>query len=313
MATTSKYFIINPTSGTTSDYLDFDLNYGGGTISTVGADIVYNGTASVDGIYVRPGMTLDDVADLSGASAVNTVAKVQALADAAAHVMELTGNPNANLSANLSPSAQELNTLLGNNQVTPLNLTAIQNALKLGTDAGVDTRAELQALVDNVNNIVLPAALGAIQYAALNNVAATGDGSHSALSTSTYAAAGVIGVDASNLAAVNSALDSVAITDVQTTTTAQVQAIVGAYQAILANADGWSDNDPPLSGEVFAAVGVTGLPTGAPAVGSALNLLSSVVDQSKSTFVDSVAELQTMADAAKHVLVDVGAAGPSAT
>ena len=59
MAITSKYYVINPTSGTTSDYLDFDLSYGGGSISTVGANIVYNGTNSVDGIYVRPGMTYD--------------------------------------------------------------------------------------------------------------------------------------------------------------------------------------------------------------------------------------------------------------
>jgi hypothetical protein len=173
---------------------------------------------------------LDDVADLSGKTAVDTTAKVQALADAAARVMELTGNP----TSSVCPSVQDLSRL-GINNVTGLNLAAIQNALQLATDAGVDTQSELQALVDNVNNTILPTALSAIQYAALNNVAAAGDAAHSPISAATYAAAGVTGVDASNLAAINSALDSAPIADNQANTTAKVQAIVDSYKAILAS------------------------------------------------------------------------------
>lgn len=252
---------------------------------------------------------LDDVADRSGKTAVDTTAKVQALADATSRVMELTSNP----SSSVSPSAQDLDLLLGNTDVTATNLAAIQNALKLAADAGVDTRIELQALVTDVINNVIPTALSAIQYAALNNVAASGDGTHSPISAATYAAAGVTGVEASNLAAVNSALDSAPITDLQANTTAKVQAIVDGYKAILASADGWADNNGPLSGDVFAAVGVTGLPTGAPAAGSALNLLDSAVDQSDTMNVDSVPELQAMANAAKHVMTDVGATGAATT
>ena len=252
---------------------------------------------------------LDDVADRSGTTAVDTTAKVQALADAAARVMALTANP----SSSVSPSAQDLDLLLGNTDVTAANLVAIQNALQLATDAGVDTRAELQALVTDVINNVIPTALSAIQYAALNNVAASGDATHSPISAATYAAAGVTGVDAANLAAINSALDSAPISDTQANTTLKVQAIVDGYKAILANADGWADSDPALSGDVFAAVGVTGLPTGAPTVGTALSLLSSAVDQSDMGNVDSVPELQAMADAAKHVMADVGAMGAPTT
>ena len=247
---------------------------------------------------------LDDVADRSGATAVDTTAKVQALADAAARVMALTANPGSSV----SPSAQDLNLLLGNTDVTAANLAAIQNALKLATDAGVDTRLELQTLITAAINGI-PTALSAIQYAALNNVAASGDATHSAISAATYAAAGVTGVDAANLAAINSALDSAPISNTQVDTTAKVQAIVDGYKAILANADGWADSDPALSGDVFAAVGVTGLPTGAPTVGTALSLLSSAVDQSDMGNVDSTPELQAMANAANHVMANVGPTG----
>ena len=56
MATTSKYYVLTPT-GDNLDFLDFGLNYG--SITTVGESIQYNGSARVDSVFVRPGLSYD--------------------------------------------------------------------------------------------------------------------------------------------------------------------------------------------------------------------------------------------------------------
>lgn len=62
MATTSKYFIL-PSAG--DNFLDLELSYG--TLSLQGQEIVFVGSAAVDMVYLRPGVTLDFT--LSGSSA----------------------------------------------------------------------------------------------------------------------------------------------------------------------------------------------------------------------------------------------------
>ena len=115
-------------------------------------------------------------------------------------------------------------------------------------------------------------------------------------------------MNANNLAAVNSALNSAAIDANAADTTGEVQAIVDAYQAILASADGTVGNtSTPLTGNQYAQVGVTGLSgTSAPAQGSAGFLLNNVVDGKTRDAVDSVPELQTLADAATRVIAHAG-------
>ncbi|NVO06769.1 MAG: hypothetical protein HXX19_12940 [Rhodoferax sp.] len=53
---TSKYFVANP-GADNLDFIDFDLAYG--SITTVGASVFYSGTAQVDSVFVRPGLTYD--------------------------------------------------------------------------------------------------------------------------------------------------------------------------------------------------------------------------------------------------------------
>jgi len=116
----------------------------------------------------------------------------------------------------------------------------------------------------------------------------------------TYADAGVGGVEAGNLDAVNSAvalLDSAA-----TDTRAEVQAVVDAYLAVLNAADGADDNDAKPTQSQLATLGITGVDSPAEA-----SLLGDVIDEKTAADVDRVAELQALADAVSAVMS--GAAG----
>ena len=56
MATTSKYFVLTPNADNLN-VLDFNLNYG--SVTTVGETVQYSGSAKVDSVFVRPGLTYD--------------------------------------------------------------------------------------------------------------------------------------------------------------------------------------------------------------------------------------------------------------
>jgi hypothetical protein len=174
----------------------------------------------------------------------------------------------------------------------------------------VDTHDELQALVTAAINGVTPA-LAKIQYAAENDKATAGDATQPALTAADFKAASISGVDANNIGAINSALDSSAVKGAQADTQLEVQTIVNGYNAILASADGThSPAAPVLSAAVYAAIGVTGLPV-ASGPGTTLALLDDVVDLSVKAAVDTEAKVQAMADAAGRVISNVGTPGGS--
>jgi len=238
---------------------------------------------------------LDNVIDGLATTAVSTELQVQALADAANAVM--TG-----AAGGTAPTLAQLG-LLGIRGVTAGNLVAVQQAIAATLDngTGVNTQALLQAVATAGANAGSNA-ITAIQNAAINNTAATGG-----LSVATYVTAGVTGVTSSNLAAINSALDSVLVDGSKTSTTALIQSIVTGYNAILASADNTGGNTTtPITGEQYAAVGVTGVAKGSPTLGTALALLDSVVDASPQTAVNLVGNLQKMADASAHVMAAAG-------
>jgi hypothetical protein len=235
---------------------------------------------------------LNDVVDASARAKVDTVPELQALANAAAHVM-----------AGMDVSLVDLRAL-GISGVTATNLGTIQAALQANVNgSAIDTKGELQAMVNAAIASATPTgkALATISAAAENNTAVA-----SSLSTSIYSAAGVTGVSAANLASVSSALDSAVVRGVMADTTAEVQAIVNAYNAILASADGVAGNTAtPLTAAQYSTIGVVGV-TGTATAGSAMSLLNSVVDANAKSGVDTVAEVQAMADAATHVITTAG-------
>ncbi len=135
-------------------------------------------------------------------------------------------------------------------------------------------------------------ALLAIQTAAEANNA-----NDASLPLSTYASAGVTGVTSTNLAAINSVLNSTAIQGSQADTLAEVQAIVNAYTKVLNAADGKDSNTQVvLTALDFKALGVSGV------TDAAALLLSDVIDGKINAKVDSAAELQELADATNAVI-----------
>jgi hypothetical protein len=248
---------------------------------------------------------LDNVIDGKPSTAVDAASEVQALADAANAVV--TG-----AAAGTAPTLAQL-VLLGVTGVSAANLAAVQAAINATPDdgSGVNSLAKLQTVATNAITPVPPPPvnpLTEIHDAAQNDSATT-----STPSMATYASAGVSGVTAGNLASINSALNSALIDGSKADTVAHVQVIVDAYKAILASADGVANTTTQLTGDQYAAVGVSGIPAGAPMAGSPLALLDSVVDVSQQTAVATEGLVQAMATAAGHVMVAAGGSDADAS
>ena len=190
-------------------------------------------------------------------------------------------------------------TAIGLTGVTANNLQAITQAIAAQADDGSGTTsvAQLQALVQKVND-----AQTAITTAAQDNTA-----SHSTLPLSTYTDAGVSGVTADNQTAIETALNSAAVQGSDVNTTAQVQALVDAYKAILAEANGSAaDTTPDPSAADYTRIGVTGVDSAVKAA-----LLSDVIGDKLATDVDSVSEVQALADAVSAVMAAASATTPT--
>jgi len=235
---------------------------------------------------------LGSVIDGKTWASVDTLGEVQALADAVAAVM-------AGAAGGAPPTLAQLQ-LLGVTNVNPANLKAIQAAIAATADngTGVDTMSELQDLINSIN-VDLNPGLSAISAAAQANNA-----TETTPTTADYANAGVTGVNALNLASMNSALNSAAVDGKAVDTTAEIQALVDSYKAILAAADG-ADNLSAAtnpSQDNYKNIGVTGVDS-APK----LSLLGDVIDVKNKADVDTVPEVQALADAVQAVMA--GAAG----
>jgi hypothetical protein len=217
---------------------------------------------------------------------VDTVAEIQALADAAAAVVAAASGGSVTL-AQLQA--------LGIQGVTADNLATVQALLAASADdgTGVDSVSELQAL--------------ASQAAALALLSSY-TGSNTEPQASDYADAGITGVSSANLSAVNSALAGLG--SQATDSVAKLQAVVDAYAAVLAAADGQAANTPSLpTAALYTSLGVTGL-TGSNANAIAA-LLGSRIDGLNKADVSTVAELQTLANAAAAVVSAAGAGSVS--
>ena len=139
-------------------------------------------------------------------------------------------------------------------------------------------------------------------------VAYAGGGGSSGASAPTvfdYANAKVTGVNtAALLQTLNNAVLSTASAAVDSATA--LQTLVDGYSALRASADGVAGNTvPPLDARPYSAIGVTGV-GGVWGPGTALHLLDDAVDAAAAAQVDSLAEVQTMADAAARVLAAAG-------
>ncbi|NBT11901.1 MAG: hypothetical protein EBT24_13200, partial [Betaproteobacteria bacterium] len=248
----------------------------------------------VTGVSAGAGVNLlGNVIDGLGTTAVDSVPEIQALADAVAVVLAgAAGTAN-------EPTLADLQAL-GITGVTSGNLAGIQAAIAATADdsSGADSVAELQALVD-----------GAIAgLDALARISAY-DGTNSAPTSADYASAGVIGVTAGNLAAINSAIGPIA--SGSTDSVAEVQAVVDAFLRILAEADGSTGDLTPVdpSEADYLAVGVTlgGIAGNA----NGLSLLNDGLGVLPQTSADTVAELDSLAALINRLLTTAAGGTPS--
>jgi hypothetical protein len=150
------------------------------------------------------------------------------------------------------------------------------------------------------------------------------DNTQTAPILSNYIDLAVKGVDASNLSAMNSAVDALSRTQVDTLT--KVQTMVTAYAKILAEANGAAADDTPDSNPTandFHAIGANvgqagvGIHGGADLASSALALLDDAIAGLSTSAVDTVSEINDLGSAVDDVMnlakLATGSAIPATT
>ena len=230
---------------------------------------------------------LNDVIAQSDPTDVDTVAEIDALAARVQRVMTVAagGTPVPALSlADLLA--------LRVTGVTAETFSTISTDIAATADdgTGVDSVAELQAIV---------AAEAARRTAALTLLGGY-DGTGPAPTVSDYTNAGVTGVTTDLLPAVNSAV--AALPGTLTDSAAELQAVVAAYQQILAEANGGLPDDTPGVNPISTAYSTIGAVTAAGLSPAGLALLNDVIAQSPATSVDTVGELEALALSVSRVM-----------
>nr|MDH4478510.1 cadherin repeat domain-containing protein [Rhodoferax sp.] len=191
--------------------------------------------------------------------------------------------------------------------VTSGNLGVVDSATKTVLEQGATTAAggighALAAVVKSAidsssvteltteSNIVN--ALLAIRDASDNNNSA-----QTGVTAATFSTAGITGVDDNNIAAIQSALNSTAVTSDQVSNTSKIQALVDAYSAILSGADDDAiNNNANATAAQYTMLGVTGI------AASNITLVNDVVDGLDGSKIDTIGELQALSDATNAVI-----------
>jgi hypothetical protein len=206
------------------------------TVSQYSAD----GITSID--TAAKASLLNDIIDTLSASAVDSQSELESLAATVAGIFATAAGGNA--SPALTPEALAAVGVAG---VNSDNLAAVLAALAATADSGsgVDSLSELLSVV-NTSVAASNAALAVISAYTGSNTAPT---------STTYEDAGVSGVSASNIGAINSAIAQLGQT--ATDTASEVQAIVDAYAALLNAADGAANGGSNLSMGQFQTLGIT--------------------------------------------------------
>ncbi|WP_158269525.1 VCBS domain-containing protein, partial [Limnohabitans sp. JirII-29] len=242
------------------------------------------GLLGVEGLGAKSTSLLNDVVDAKAQTEVDTAAELQVLASAAEAVIAAAGGTSG-------PSLAQLQAL-GVSGVTADNLAAVQAAIANTADdgSGVSSLSALQSVVSAA------ASAAASALSTLSEAATSNSASDSSPGVEVYGAAGVSGVTADNLKAINSVLNTTGVSATSVDTTAEVQALVDAYKLVLAGADAdASDDNVSVTTAQYGLLGVEGL--GA----KSTSLLNDVVDAKAQTEVDTAAELQVLASAAEAI------------
>jgi hypothetical protein len=274
-----------------------DSNSANNNVSITASQFASIGITQIDSAAAAS--LLSDVLDGKASASVDTASELSSLADivAAIALTAAGGTP----SPALTPADFAA---LGLTGVTTANLADILAAIAATPDngSGISSLASLQATVTSA------AAASAAKDAALATISAYANGGSTAPSVSDFADAGVTGVDSSNLAAINALIASLSGTDVDSP--AELQAVIDAYLAVLAAADGTRNNNATLTSAQFASLGMSQIDSAVE-----LSLMNRVLDTATSSQVDTGAELQALGDTVAGIFVTAagGTASPAVT
>jgi len=257
-------------------------------------DKLLNGTALTEaefvaiGILFSPSPTVAEISLINdGAKQVSTdistVTEVQAIVTAAQRLLAVAGGDTVTPALTLADFQA-----IGVTGVTATNLASVVEELGKATASELDTVAKLTDALGNLSDPDKVAEL----------VAFTGGEPPAA---AVYEAAGVGGVEEDNLSAYASAL---AVVDIDEGDIQAIQAVVDTYNDILDAAE--SGNAPEFDQTDFAKIGVDVLP-------NAVALLNNSVASADLSDVDTVLEIQGIADAATRLstLASAGTGKPT--
>lgn len=255
---------------------------------------------------------LSDAIDRKVSTDVDTVAEVQTLADAVIAVMK-AANGVVSGAGTLTRAQLEA---LGVQNLTDTNMPAVLAAIAATADDGtaVNTVAKLQALVDLGTSDATRAAITLISnFAADNSVSSnTGSGATFAYAQGLvkpqlkdYLTAGVAGVTAGNIDAINDALATASVDRLRTNTINGIQKVVDAYTLVFALADGSNGTSGvPLQASKFNDIG--GNIGNATDGSNNLKLLNSVMDFRVNADVDTVEEINTLSAIINAIMDSTG-------
>jgi hypothetical protein len=252
---------------------------------------------SLGGIALNPDALalLNVVIGQSSASQVDSVAKIEAVALAVNAVL------NTSDSANPQATAAHFATL-GITGVHADNLTFVLASLQATADEGTGarTQAQLQALVDSVNARLL----GVIsQYAQAN--------SGTPPTVLDFARAGITGVNSINIFGVNSALASAAVTDASVDTLVKAQTVVDSFLSILAEANGLAPDATPAQDPTAQDYMNIGATRAAGLNMAGLALLNEVIRDLPFQAVDSISEIEALANTVSKIIALANGTAPS--
>jgi hypothetical protein len=239
---------------------------------------------------------LGDAIDIKTNVDVNTIEPIQNLANIASLVMQHASDVATALS-------QAQLTALGITGLSADNMPAVLQAIAntANDGSGVDTLAKLQALVTTTSAGAVSARSVIETYADAN--------SGTAPTLNDYLAAGVTGVDSTRVASINSALATSSVVGTSVNSTAKLQALVNAYNALFVVADGVDNtaNSSNPSALTYSLIGVTNANTDVNT-----SLLGDAIDLKNTSDIDTVVELQSLADVVSAVMAcTAGNTGPS--
>lgn len=243
----------------------------------------------VDSVYYRS--LLNEVFDTRVSSEVDTWSELKAYANVVDRLIKTAGGQS--ISPVLAPSEFEL---IGINSVTAANIGFVISQIDAADALGIGTYADLNKVIADAVNAALTNALSKISGYTGTNTAPT---------LSDYNNANITGVTSGDVATLNALLAT--MPDIKRDTSSEIQAVADAYEKLLAGADeNFENNNSSLTIAEYSVLGMGLINTTAKKT-----LADDVIDGSKQDKLNTLAELELVAQAVNAIVLHSAGATPT--